>query len=124
MQWDKVLDHTKVAVVVEASPLGLEMVTALAHRGIETHLIDPHPWALAEVGDPDIMKPVMDSWTDMGVQQHYNTKLEAFLGEGKIRAIKTNEGELECDLAVICTHKVPNNRLAREAGLDIGSTGG
>jgi NADH oxidase (H2O2-forming) len=25
---------------------------------------------------------------------------------------------------VICTHKQPNNRLAREAGLDIGSTGG
>ena len=39
-------------VVVEACPLGLEMVTALAHRGIETHLVDPHPWALAEAGRP------------------------------------------------------------------------
>ncbi|HEX2178451.1 MAG TPA: FAD-dependent oxidoreductase [Actinomycetota bacterium] len=124
MEWDKILDNVTKAVVVEASPLGLEMVTALAHRGIETHLVDPHPWALAEVGDPDIMKPVMDSWTEMGVQQHYNTKVEAFLGEGKVRAIQTNEGELECDLAVICTHKEPNNRLAREAGLEIGSTGG
>lgn len=124
MEWDKVLDTVKKAVVIEASPLGLEMVTALAHRGIETHLVDPHPWALAEVGDPDIMKPVMDSWDEVGVKQHYNTRLEGFLGEGKIRAIKTNNGELECDLAVICTHKVPNNRLAGEAGLDIGSTGG
>ncbi len=124
MEWDKVLDTVKKAVVIEASPLGLEMVTALAHRGIETHLVDPHPWALAEVGDPDIMKPVMDSWDELGVKQHYNTRLEGFLGEGKIRAIKTNNGELECDLAVICTHKVPNNRLAGEAGLDIGSTGG
>lgn len=124
MEWDKLLDDVKKAVVVEASPLGLEMVTALAQRGIETHLVDLHPWALAEVGDPDIMKPVMDSWTEMGVQSHYNIKVEAFLGEGKIRAIKTNNGELPCDLAVICTHKEPNNRLAREAGLDIGSTGG
>ncbi|MGH9260205.1 MAG: NAD(P)/FAD-dependent oxidoreductase, partial [Acidimicrobiales bacterium] len=40
MEWDKVLDAVKVAVVVEATPLGLEMVTALAHRGIETHVID------------------------------------------------------------------------------------
>ncbi len=87
MEWDKILDSVKKAVVVEASPLGLEMVTALAHRGIETHLIDPHPWALAEVGDPDIMKPVMDSWTEMGVISHYNTKVEAFLGEGKVRAV-------------------------------------
>lgn len=124
MEWDKVLDEVKTAVVVEASPLGLEMVTALAHRGIETHLVDPHPWALAEIGDPDIMQPVMDSWTDMGVIMHYNTKVEAFLGEGKVRAVQTSNGELPCDLAVICTHKQPNNRLAREAGLDIGSTGG
>ena len=54
MEWDKVLDDVKVAVVVEATPLGLEMVTALAHRGIETHVVDPHPWALSEVADPDI----------------------------------------------------------------------
>ena len=47
MEWDKVLDDVRVAVVLDASPLGLEMVTALAHRGIETHVVDAHPWALA-----------------------------------------------------------------------------
>src|SRR5680860_757387 len=31
IEWDKVLDTVKSAVVVEASPLGVEMVTALAH---------------------------------------------------------------------------------------------
>ncbi|MBO0872469.1 MAG: FAD-dependent oxidoreductase, partial [Pseudonocardia sp.] len=30
-EWDKVISDTKRAVVIEASPLGLEMVTALAH---------------------------------------------------------------------------------------------
>src|SRR5690606_9773578 len=61
MEWDKVLDTVKSAVVIEASPLGVEMVTALAHRGIETHLVDPHPWPMSEVADPDIMKPGEDS---------------------------------------------------------------
>src|SRR5690348_5563633 len=37
MEWDKILDTVAHAVVVEASPLGLEMVTALAHWGIDTH---------------------------------------------------------------------------------------
>ncbi|HEX6379613.1 MAG TPA: FAD-dependent oxidoreductase, partial [Acidimicrobiia bacterium] len=82
MEWDKRLDEAKVAVVVEAGPLGLEMVTALAHRGIETHLIDPHPWALAEAADPDIAGPVEDSWAEMGVKMHFNTDLEAFLDNG------------------------------------------
>jgi len=124
IEWDPVLEDAKVAVVVEATPLGLEMVTALAHRGLETHLVDPRPWALADVADPDIMQPVQDSWADMGVKMHFNTPVEAFLGEGKVRAVKTPDEELPADVVVICTHKQPNNRLARDAGIKIGSTGG
>ncbi|HXU98320.1 MAG TPA: FAD-dependent oxidoreductase [Jiangellaceae bacterium] len=124
MKWDKVLDSVSRAVVVEATPLGLEMTTALAHRGIETHLIDPRPWPLAEVADPDVMAPVEESWAEMGVITHYNTKLEAFLGDGRVSAVATSTGELPCDIAVVCTHKRPNNRLARAAGLEVGSTGG
>jgi NADH oxidase (H2O2-forming) len=124
MKWDRVLDSVSRAVVVEATPLGLEMTTALAHRGIETHLIDPHPWPLAEVADPDVMAPVEESWAEMGVITHFNTKLEAFLGDGRVRAVATSTGELACDIAVVCTHKRPNNTLARAAGLEVGSTGG
>jgi len=112
--------------VVEASPLGLEMVTALAHRGIETHLVDHHPWALAEATDPDIAAPVEESWAEMGVKMHFNTKLEAFVGDGagKVRAVKTDQGELPADLVVVCTKKRPNTTLAAGAGLKTGSTGG
>lgn len=125
-QWDKVIANTKRAVIVEASPLGLEMVTALAHRGIETHLIDPNPYALASMADPDIMAPVEESWRELGVHLHFNTTLEAFLGDanGQLRAVKTSEGELEVDLAVVATHKTPNNALAVAAGIKLGSTGG
>jgi NADH oxidase (H2O2-forming) len=124
MEWDKVLDTVKVAVVVEASPLGVEMTTALAHRGIETHLVDPGPWPMSEMADPDIMEPVEESWRELGVRAHFNTTLEAFLGAGHLRAVQTSEGEIPADLAVVCTHKEPNNALAAAAGLKIGSTGG
>ena len=92
MEWDKVLDTVKVAVVVEATPLGLEMVTALAHRGIETHVIDHRPWALSDLADPDIAEPVEDSWTEMGVKMHYGVTLEAFVGDGKVRAVRDLRG--------------------------------
>lgn len=124
MEWDKVLEDVKVAVVVEASPLGLEMITALAHRGIETHVVDPRPWALAEAADPDIMGPVQDSWAEMGVKMHWNAEVEAFVGDGKVRAVRTPEGELPADVVVVCTHKRPNNLLSRQAGITVGSTGG
>jgi NADH oxidase (H2O2-forming) len=126
MEWDKVLDDTKVAVVLEASPLGLEMVTALAHRGIETHLVDSHPWALAEAADPDIAAPVEASWTEMGVKLHFNSVLKELVGDdaGHVRAVRTEAGELPADLVVVCTKKQPNARLAAAAGVKVGSTGG
>jgi NADH oxidase (H2O2-forming) len=126
MEWDKVLDTVSHAVVVEASALGLEMVTALAHRGIDTHVIDPHPWALGELCDPDVVAPVQESWTEMGVTMHWNTTLTAFLddGTGQVRGVATSDGEIPAELVVVATHKVPNNALAVAAGLTVGSTGG
>ena len=126
MEWDKVLDSVRSAVVLEAGPLGMEMVTALAHRGIETHLVDPTPWALSMATDPDIAKPVEDSWVEMGVTLHFNTKLEAFLGDGSgaVRGVRTSDGDIACQLVVVATHKVADTRLGAEAGLKVGSAGG
>ena len=124
MKWDKVLDTVKSAVVVHATPLGLEMTTALAHRGIETHLVDPQPWALADVVDPDIIAPVQESWLELGVNLHFNTTLKSFNGDRTLSSVGTSDGEIPADLAVICTHKQPNIRLAAQAGLKSGPTGG
>jgi NADH oxidase (H2O2-forming) len=126
MEWDKVIAGTKSAVVVEAGPLGLEMVTALAHRGVETHLIDPNPYALSMMADPDIMAPVEESWRELGAHLPFTTTLEGFVGDGsgKVEAVRTSSGEIPADLVVVATHKVPNNALAEAAGIKIGSTGG
>src|SRR5260370_12547679 len=124
IEWDKVLDEERSAVVAEASPLGLELVTALCHRGIETHLIDPGPWALSVATDPDIVAPVQESWLEKGARLHFNTTLKGFLGDGTVRAVATSDGEIPCDLAVVCTKKEGNTALARAAGLATGSAGG
>jgi NADH oxidase (H2O2-forming) len=124
-EWDKRLDKVKVAVVVEAQPIGVEMATALAHRGIETTLVDPHPWPMAEIADPDIMEPVEQSWQDLGVKVHLNTVVHGILGEGgHVRAVQTSHGELPADLVVMGTKKLPNTALAIAAGIKAGSTAG
>jgi NADH oxidase (H2O2-forming) len=124
IEWDKVLDGVRSAVVVEASPLGLEMVTALCHRGIETHLVDPGAWALSVATDPDIVAPVQESWQEKGAKLHFNTTLNGFTGETAVRAVTTSAGEIACDLAVVCTKKEANTSLARAAGIRIGSANG
>jgi NADH oxidase (H2O2-forming) len=126
MEWDKKFDSVKAAVVHEAGPLGLEITTALAHRGIETHLIDATPWAMSMVTDPDIAEFVEDSWREMGVHLHFNTTLEEILGDadGAVRGVRTSDGEIACDLFVIGTPKVPDTSLGTAAGAKVGSAGG
>jgi NADH oxidase (H2O2-forming) len=126
MERDKVLDTVRSAVVIEGGPLGAEMVTALAERGIETHLVDSAAWAMSMATDPDIIKPVEDAWREAGVHLHYSTKLEGFLRDssGRLRAVATSDGEIAADLAVIATHKVANAALAKAAGIKLGMSGG
>lgn len=124
MDWDRVLDQARSAVVVEATPLGMEMVTALAHRGLDVHIVDPRPWLLADVADPDIMQPVEESLVELGAKLHLRTELKGFVGNGSVQAVRTSDGDIPADIAVVCTHKRPDNQLAAAAGLKIGSTGG
>jgi NADH oxidase (H2O2-forming) len=62
----------------------------------------------------------------MGVKMHFNTPIKEFVGDGsgKVRAVRTESGELPADLVVVATKKRPNARVAAAAGIDIGSTGG
>ncbi len=125
MEYDKALETMKKAVVVCATPLGIEMAGNLAHRGLETHLVDEGGWLMSDIADPDIMEPVKESLEEMGAQLHFGTKVVEFKGtEGKVTSVVTNNGEIECDVVVVAAHKKPNNSLSKEAGIELGATGG
>ncbi len=125
MEWDVVLDSTQSAVVVEAGAIAMEMVTALVHRGIEVTVVDPGPWPMADFIDPDIVEPVRADWEKLGVKMLWGHKVTEFGGAaGALSHVETTDGTITADLAVIGTHKVPNNPLAKAAGLKLGTTGG
>lgn len=125
MEWDKYLDTVRQAVVVESGPIAMEMVSALRHRGIEVTLVDPGPWPMADVIDPDIVEPVRADWEADGVDLRFNEKVTGFVGKGgKLTHATTSFGDVPCQLAVIGSHKIANAGLARAAGIKLGSTGG
>ncbi len=124
MEIDKQLDSVKRAVVYKAKPLGLELISALPHRGIETHLVDEAPWVLSDFADPDMMKPVHDSLEEMGVKLHLGTKLLGFTGQnGQLAAVQTSDGDIPCQMAFMATTMKPATALAQSIGCKIGSTG-
>ena len=124
MEWDKVLDTTKSAVIIEAGLIAMEMVTALIHRDISVTVVDPGPWPMADVIDPDIVEPVRADWERLGVDMQWGNKVTALRGDSALTHVETNNGDVVADLAIIGTHKVPNNPLAQAAGLKLGTTGG
>ncbi len=124
MEWEKYLEGVKSAVVMECGPIAVEMVSAMVHRGVKTTLIDPGPWPMANVVDPDIMEPVRKGWEEAGVDMRWGHKVTAIRGKGKVTHVETTSGDVPCDIVIVGTPKVPNNDLAAAAGIKIGSTGG
>jgi NADH oxidase (H2O2-forming) len=70
------------------------------------------------------MAPVEESWAELGVTTHWNTRIDAFIGTERVKAVRTSDGEIPVDLVVIGAKKLPNVELASAAGLKTGSTGG
>ncbi|WP_171520870.1 FAD-dependent oxidoreductase [Ensifer canadensis] len=123
-EWDKYIDGVKSAVVVECGPIAVEMVSALVHRGIKVTVVDPAPWPMASIVDPDIIEPVRKSWEEAGVTTMWGERVTSFGGDGTLTHVDTTAGRVDAQLAIIGTRKVPNTSLAKAAGLDLGATGG
>jgi NADH oxidase (H2O2-forming) len=124
IEFDKELDSMKRAVVIGGMWLGVEMSGALARRGLEVHFIDDGPWLLSELADPDVAEPAQEALEKLGVDVRTGTRLLGFEGvDGRVRSVATSAGEFECDVAVICLHKLPNTALAEAIGLERGTTG-
>ena len=124
MDWDQYLNKVKEAVVVECGPIAVEMVSAMVHRGIKTTVVDPAPWPMANVVDPDIIEPVLADWKEAGVEMRWGEEVTAFGGNGTITHVETTSGRIDAQLAILGTRKVPNIDLAKAAGVELGSTGG
>jgi NADH oxidase (H2O2-forming) len=125
MEFDKELDSVKRAVVIGGMWLGVEMAGALARRGIDVQFIDEGPWLLSELVDPDVAQPAQEALEKLGVTVQMGTRVDGFEGAGgRVHAVATSRGELECDVAIVCLHKLPNTALAEAIGLKLGTTGG
>lgn len=114
----------KKAVVIGGGLIGIETCEALNLAGIEMSVVELLPqlltfldWEMAKLVELHLSETV-NVFTENG--------LAAFLGEnGKLTGVKLANGtELPCELAVVAVGVKPNSKLAQEAGLEIGATGG
>lgn len=113
------------AAVIGGGLIGIETCEALQLAGIDITVIEMLPqlltfldWELAKLVENHVRAKGANVITDNGIAE--------FLGEnGRLTAVKLQNGtELPCELAVVAIGVTPNVRLAQEAGLEVGATGG
>lgn len=113
------------AVVVGGGYIGLEMAEAFLTRGLEVTVVDSGPEPMGTL-DPDMGALVRGAMEEMGVAVRTGERATAVAVDGgRVRAVHTDAGgEYPADIVCLGLGVRPDDRLARDAGLEIGPTGG
>ena len=117
--------HPARAVVVGAGYIGLEMAENLSRRGIEVTLLEAQDQVLPPA-DPEMTVPLVAELRRQGVDVQLSNPAAGFeAGPADRMTVLTQNGDRWVVGVVILALGVrPDARLAREAGLTIGPTGG
>jgi NADPH-dependent 2,4-dienoyl-CoA reductase/sulfur reductase-like enzyme/rhodanese-related sulfurtransferase len=112
------------ALVVGGGYIGLEMAEALRHRGLDVVLVERLPQVMA-VADPEMVAPLHEELKRNGVDLRLNASVEAFEPAADALVARLSDGSrVSCSFALVAVGVRPETKLAREAGLALGPTGG
>ena len=114
------------AVVVGAGLIGLETAEAFASHGLEVTIIEAYDRVLPALLDFELAYHIGRHLEDNGVSLVLGQKVIGLEGNenGWVRKVITEREQTEADLVLLALGNHPNTKLAQEAGLTIGSTGG
>ncbi len=117
--------HVKRAVVVGGGFIGLEMTENLMHRGIQVTLLEKLPQVMPPF-DPEMMTGVHDHLRSQGVNLCLGDGVKCFEpGDEDNIVVSTESGDRHpAELVILAIGVRPENRLAKEAGLELGQRGG
>lgn len=113
-------NNPKEAVVIGGGFIGLEMVEALAHRGLKVHLMEMMPHVMS-VMDAETAGFIEQEMLSYGVDIHTGKSVTDI----KHKTVKLNDGTVvNADMVIMSIGVRPTLQLAIDAGLEIGESGG
>jgi NADPH-dependent 2,4-dienoyl-CoA reductase/sulfur reductase-like enzyme/rhodanese-related sulfurtransferase len=113
----------KEAVVIGGGFIGVEMAENLVVRGIKTHLVEMLDQIMMPF-DPEMAGIIETGLEGGGVFIHLSDSVKRIVGDERGKVILNSGTELTAELVVSVVGVRPDVKLAREAGLKIGPTGG
>ncbi|MCA9269891.1 MAG: FAD-dependent oxidoreductase, partial [Planctomycetales bacterium] len=112
------------AVVVGAGFIGLELIENLVHLGVATTLVELQDQVLPPL-DKEMTAPLAHALKSHGVSLRLGDSAEAFepVDDGVVVRLKSGE-QITAQLVALGIGVRPENKLAVDAGLEVGPRGG
>ena len=116
----RVSEQPRSAVVIGGGFIGVEIAENLTHKGIATTVVEASPQLLAPL-DPEMATLVAAEMKRNGVNLH----LGVSASEISENAVKLSNGtEIAAEMIILAIGVRPDIKLAKEAGIAIGTRGG
>lgn len=112
------------AAVVGGGTIGIETSVALRRRGLEVLLVELMPHLLPTILDQDMAELVAQRLQKERIQVLCAQQLKEIKGDKKVSSVVIEEEEHPTDLVVMAVGVKPETKLAKEAGIELGPTGG
>lgn len=117
-------DRPERAVVVGGGYIGLEMAEVLRQRGLEVTLIEMLEQVMGPA-DPEMASLLHQELRQHGVDLRLGTSVTALSDDdGSTTVTLSDDDKVRCGLVVLAVGVRPEAKLAREAGLALGTLGG
>ena len=112
------------AVVVGGGYIGLEMVDNLVQRGVQTTVVEMLDQVLPPL-DYEMASMVHEHLRKQGVELELDNSVTSFSKRDNRTVVSTRKGnEIECDMVILSVGVRPESKLAGDARLELGPTGG
>jgi len=107
-------------VLVGGSYIGTEVAASLTARGAKCTIVMMEEVALSRTFGEDAGRWFQEQLETRGVTVLSGEELEAFEGDGRVKAVLTKSGQaIECDAVVVGAGVRPDAMLAQRAGLEV-----
>jgi NADPH-dependent 2,4-dienoyl-CoA reductase/sulfur reductase-like enzyme len=110
------------ALIVGGGYIGLEVAENLCRMGMEVALVEGEDRVALAYGT-EVSERVEAELEANGVGVFTGEKVEKFVGDGRVRAVKFGGKEREAELVILGVGIKPNVELAQDAGAEVGPTG-
>ena len=107
-------------VLIGGSYIGTEVAASLTAKGVKCTIVMMEDVALSRTFGEDAGRWFQEKLEAHGVTVHGGEELEAFEGDGRVKAVLTKSGRaIECDAVVVGAGVRPDAMLAQRAGLEV-----